>query len=101
MAGSQINLVEEIKVLGLIIDTRLNFRSHVAAVCKSLSKSTSDSLQRKSNMGSEQRNNKDHIHSSDRTHHDVRIEHMGSGDRVRNDQIGSKLASKRFCHQDL
>ncbi|GBP83169.1 Putative 115 kDa protein in type-1 retrotransposable element R1DM [Eumeta japonica] len=41
MAGSQINLVEEIKVLGLIIDTRLNFRSHVAAVCKSLSKSTS------------------------------------------------------------
>ncbi|GBP10282.1 Retrovirus-related Pol polyprotein from type-1 retrotransposable element R1 4 [Eumeta japonica] len=26
--------VEEIKVLGLIIDTRLNFRSHVAAVCK-------------------------------------------------------------------
>ncbi|GBP96896.1 Putative 115 kDa protein in type-1 retrotransposable element R1DM [Eumeta japonica] len=34
MAGSQINLVEEIKVLGLIIDTRLNFRSHVAAVCK-------------------------------------------------------------------
>ncbi|GBP78324.1 Putative 115 kDa protein in type-1 retrotransposable element R1DM [Eumeta japonica] len=42
MAGSQINLVEEIKVLGLIIDTRLNFRSHVAAVCKSLSKSTSD-----------------------------------------------------------
>ncbi|GBP96735.1 hypothetical protein EVAR_77670_1 [Eumeta japonica] len=47
-------------------------------------------------MGSEQRNNKDHIHSSDRTHHDVRIEHMGSGDRVRNDQIGSKLASKRL-----
>ncbi|GBP81344.1 hypothetical protein EVAR_53738_1 [Eumeta japonica] len=47
-------------------------------------------------MGSEQRNNKDHIHSSDRTHHDVRIEHMGSGDRVRNDQIGSKLASKRI-----
>ncbi|GBP82542.1 Retrovirus-related Pol polyprotein from type-1 retrotransposable element R1 4 [Eumeta japonica] len=34
MAGSQINLVEEIKVLGLIIDTTLNFRSHVAAVCK-------------------------------------------------------------------
>ncbi|GBP90802.1 hypothetical protein EVAR_102484_1 [Eumeta japonica] len=34
MAGSQINLVEEIKVLDLIIDTRLNFRSHVAAVCK-------------------------------------------------------------------
>ncbi|GBP04213.1 hypothetical protein EVAR_84297_1 [Eumeta japonica] len=48
-------------------------------------------------MGSEQRNNKDHIHSSDQTHHDVRIEHMGSGDRVRNDQIGSKLASKRFA----
>ncbi|GBP00856.1 hypothetical protein EVAR_50145_1 [Eumeta japonica] len=48
-------------------------------------------------MGSEQRNNKDHIHSSDRTHHDVRIEHMGSGDRVRNDQIGSKLASIKIC----
>ncbi|GBP11768.1 hypothetical protein EVAR_77865_1 [Eumeta japonica] len=51
-------------------------------------------------MGSEQRNNKDHIHSSDRTHHDVRIEH-GSGDRVRNDQIGSKLASKRLTPLDL
>ncbi|GBP79449.1 Putative 115 kDa protein in type-1 retrotransposable element R1DM [Eumeta japonica] len=34
MADSQINLVEEIRVLGIIIDTRLNFRSHVAAVCK-------------------------------------------------------------------
>ncbi|GBP94884.1 hypothetical protein EVAR_85905_1 [Eumeta japonica] len=37
------------------------------------------------------RNNKDHIHSSDRTHHDVRIEHMGPATEL--EMIRSALSS--------
>ncbi|XP_048485555.1 uncharacterized protein LOC125490423 [Plutella xylostella] len=34
MAGTKINLVEEIKLLGLIIDRRLTFKAHITAQCK-------------------------------------------------------------------
>ncbi|XP_069361305.1 uncharacterized protein [Maniola hyperantus] len=34
MGNSRINLVEEIKLLGLIIDRRLTFKPHISAICK-------------------------------------------------------------------
>ncbi|XP_047527286.1 uncharacterized protein LOC125064341 [Vanessa atalanta] len=34
MAGTQLSLVTEIKLLGLIIDSKLSFNAHVAATCK-------------------------------------------------------------------
>lgn len=34
MAGTRLNLVEEIKLLGLIIDRKLTFNAHVTATCK-------------------------------------------------------------------
>ncbi|CAH2091712.1 unnamed protein product [Euphydryas editha] len=34
MSGTQLRLVEEIKLLGLIIDSKLTFNAHVSAICK-------------------------------------------------------------------
>lgn len=34
MSGKKLNLVEELKLLGLIIDRKLNFKSHMSATCK-------------------------------------------------------------------